>query len=60
MLDDTNLKMTFRRNISVQPMTLWGERVAIVGSISYSDAHDSLIWELSSQGIYSVHSLCHY
>ena len=49
--DGTNLKMTFRRNISVQLMTLWEVLVvAIAGSISYSDADDALIWELNFRG----------
>jgi len=55
--DGTTLKLTFRRTASEQLMSLWEELLAIAGSISFSDDEDSLIWELNSQGVYSVQSL---
>lgn len=55
--DGTNLKLTFRRTVSEQLLSLWEELLAIANSISFSDDEDSLIWELNSQGVYSVQSL---
>ena len=55
--DGTNLKMTFRRTVSEHLMNLWEELLAIASSISFSEEKDSLIWELNSQGVYSVQTL---
>ena len=38
-------------------MNLWEELLAIASSISFSEEKDSLIWELNSQGVYSVQTL---
>ena len=38
-------------------MSLWFELLEIAKSITFSEADDSLIWNLNSNGVYSVKSL---
>jgi hypothetical protein len=51
------LRLSFRRNVSVRLMSLWEELKAAVESIVLNDEEDQILWTYSSTGKYSVQSL---
>lgn len=55
--DGVNLKCTFRRTGDIHMMELWEEVCQIASTISFSEEEDSLIWQFTSNGVYSVQSL---
>jgi hypothetical protein len=48
------LRLSFRRNVSVRLMSLWEELKAAVESIVLNDEEDQILWTYSSTGKYSV------
>jgi hypothetical protein len=52
-----NLKFTFRRTVNSQTMSKWLEILQIAESLQFSDEKDVVIWQLSSNGKYSVQTL---
>lgn len=54
--DGSNLKCTFRRTFSEEMYRSWLEIVELAATISLSD-EESLIWQFSSNGVYSSQSL---
>lgn len=55
--DGENLKITFRRTLDERLFSMWLEIVEIAKSISFSDCHDSLVWQYKNSGLYSSSSL---
>lgn len=57
MCDGTELKCTFRRGFDQRLMNLWLEIIQLASTISFTNDEDALIWQFSSNGIYSSQSL---
>jgi hypothetical protein len=55
--DGTNLKCTFRRNVSNDLYQSWLDIKELVATIHLSDGDDEFIWSFNSSGIYSSQSL---
>lgn len=55
--DSENLKCTFRRSVHNRLFSLWEEVVQLASTIVFTDDPDSLVWQFSSNGIYSSQSL---
>jgi hypothetical protein len=56
--DGESLKCTFIRTVGEKLMGMWDEVVRLATTtICFSDEEDSLIWQFSSNGIYSSQSL---
>jgi hypothetical protein len=48
--DDSQLKLTFRRNFSLSLMQKWYEIEEISSSITYTSDSDVLIWQFENKG----------
>lgn len=57
MCDGTELKCTFRTCFDQRLMNLWLEIIQLASTISFTNDEDALIWQFSSNGIYSSQSL---
>jgi hypothetical protein len=55
--DGENLMCTFRRSVDDRLERMWLEIVQLASTITFSDVEDSMIWQFSSNGIYSSQSL---
>jgi putative lipoic acid-binding regulatory protein len=55
--DGESLKCTFRRTVGQRLMNMWDEVVQLATTICFSNEEDNLIWQFSSNGIYSSQSL---
>jgi hypothetical protein len=55
--DGESLKCTFRRTVGEKLMNMWDEVVQLATTICFSNEEDNLIWQFSSNGIYSSQSL---
>jgi hypothetical protein len=55
--DGVDLKCTFSRMGDENMMALWDEVCQIASIITFSEEEDSLVWQFSSKGTYSVQSL---
>jgi hypothetical protein len=55
--DGEELRLSFRRNVSVRLMSLWEELTTVVESIVLNNEKDQILWTYSSTGKYSVQSL---
>jgi hypothetical protein len=55
--DGTDLKCTFRRGFDMRLMNLWLEIVQLALTITFSEDEDALVWQFSSNGVYSLQSL---
>jgi hypothetical protein len=55
--DGEELRLSFRRSVSVRLMSLWEELKATVESIVLNDEEDQILWTYSSTRKYSVQSL---
>jgi hypothetical protein len=55
--DGTHIRFTFRRTVTQRLWNQWLELVQISGSIQFTEANDSIIWQFNSSGRYSVQSL---
>jgi hypothetical protein len=55
--DESQLKLTFRRNFSSSLIQQWYEPEGIAASISFTSDTDALIWHYESKGAYSSSSL---
>jgi hypothetical protein len=55
--DGEELRLSFRRNVSVRLMSLWEELKVVVESIVLNNEEDQILWTYSSTGKYSVQSL---
>lgn len=54
--DGVNLRCTFR-SVDGRLFRMWQEVVQIASTIVFTDEPDSLVWQFSSSGVYSSHSL---
>lgn len=52
--DGSNLKINFRTCFTDELLPLRFELLEIVYLITYSDVEDSLVWDLNSDGVYTV------
>lgn len=55
--DGVNLKCTFRRTVGASLFTMWEEVCQFASTICFSDEEDSLIWQFTSNGIFSTQFL---
>jgi hypothetical protein len=55
--DGVNLKCTLRRTVDDRLERMWLEVMQIASTIIFSDEEDSMIWQFSSNGVYSSQSL---
>jgi hypothetical protein len=55
--DVVDLRCTFRRCVDMRPFLLWEEVMSIASSITQTSEEDEMIWQFSSTGLYSSHSL---
>ena len=55
--DGNELKCTFRRTVGPALSRMWLEVVQIASTIEFSDNEDSLIWQFTSDGVYTSQSL---
>ena len=55
--DGTNLKCSFRRNVSEALYKSWLEVVELMSTIQLIDEEDEMVWQFSTSGIYSSQSL---
>ena len=53
----TNLKWSFRRNVSEELYNSWLERVDLVSTIQFSEEEDEMVWQFTPKGIYASQSL---
>ena len=57
MWDVVSLKCTFRKTGDENLLELWDEVYQLASTIIFRHEEDSLVWQFSSNGIYSVPSL---
>jgi hypothetical protein len=55
--DETDLRYTFRRCVTIRLFQLWEEVVSIAESIELSPDEDEMVWQFHSSGVYSSQSL---
>lgn len=55
--DERNLKCTFKRIGDESLLDLWEEVGQLASTVSYTEEEDSLVWQFTSNCIYSVQSL---
>ena len=51
--DGTDLKCTFRRTVDSNLNRMWLEVIQIASTISFTDEEDTLIWQFTTNGVYS-------
>ena len=51
--DGTDLKCTFRRTVGSNLNRMWLEVIQIASTISFTDEEDTLIWQFTTNGVYS-------
>ena len=55
--EGTNLKWSFRRNVSEELYNSWLEIVDLVSTIQFSEEEDEMVWQFTPKGIYASQSL---